>query len=67
MDSQEDSVQGAPLIRLCGKQYLGVAVYDTADTVYKLAVVLLMGEPGAEQAHRILFDGNRNYPRDAYL
>ena len=23
--------------------------------------------PGAEQARRILFDGNRNYPCDAYL
>jgi hypothetical protein len=67
MDPQEDSVQDAPLTRLCGKQYLGVAVYDTADTVYQATALLLMGESGAEQARRILFDGNRNYPRDAYL
>jgi hypothetical protein len=48
MDTQEDSVQGAPLTRSCGKQYQGVAVYDTADTVYQPAAVLLMGESGAE-------------------
>ena len=26
-----------------------------------------LGESGAEQARCILFDGNRNYPCDAYL
>ena len=64
---QEESVQGAPLTRVCGRQYLGVVVYDTADTVYQPTALLLMGESGAEQARRILFDGNCNYPRNAYL
>jgi hypothetical protein len=44
MDPQEDSVQDAPLTRLCGKPYLGVAVYDTADTVFQPTPLLLMGQ-----------------------
>jgi hypothetical protein len=67
MDNQKEGVQGTPLTRLCCKQYLGVPVYDTADTVYQPAAVFLMGESRADQARRILFDGNRNYPCDAYL
>src|SRR5882757_11573587 len=66
MDTQEDSVQGAPLTRFVAKQYQGVAVYDTADTVYEPLAVFI-GASGAEQARRILFDGNRNHPCDTYL